>query len=143
MKNQIDKKRCNDHFEVTEGDHPFDLSSTAWLVGQGVRLLQSVDEQGKGSFRYVIELLSGREDAVGTIIQMARPKGNSSNDIPLRWNLLYLLGQVGNKNAVEFLVSTSVERLPEERQRGGCEGPNDGEMLVRTMAVEALKQISL
>ena len=115
---QTDEKRCTDHFEVTEGDHPFDLHSfTAWLVGQGIRLLQSTDEQGKRSFRYVIELLSAREDAVRTIIQMAKPKRVSVNDISLRWNLLYLLGQVGDFQMLLNFLSVLQSRSYQRRDR--------------------------
>lgn len=130
-----------DSLELVAGDRPFDLSATAWLVGQGVRYLHTADEEGKLAYQRVMELLGGRKDAVETITRLIQrvPLG----DVPLRWSLLYLLGEVADKTAAGFLARLSIEPLPAEEGKGGCAGPRDGELLVRTMAVEALQRIAV
>jgi hypothetical protein len=60
----------------------------------------------------------------------------------LRWNLLYILGDVGDASAAEFLVRTALKPLPEARQDEGCEGTRDVEMLVSTMAVHAIRRVA-
>ncbi len=141
MDNQNHEIKCSDYFESVEDNHPFDLTCTSWLIGQGIRYLQTTDERGETWFKYVTELLGSRKDAVEAIIQRARQA--SSYDIPLRWNLLYLLGEIADQNAAEFLIKVATDRLPEEKVNGGCEGTRDGEILIYTMAVEALKRISI
>lgn len=130
-----------DILELIVGDRPFDLSATAWLVGQGVRYLNTADEEGELAYRRVMEVLGGREDAVKTIAQLIQR--SQSGDVSLRWSLLYLLGEVADQTGAEFLARLSIEPLPAVEGERGCEGPRDGEILVRTMAVEALKGVAV
>jgi hypothetical protein len=139
MKSQKQKERLDDDLEIGPGNRTFDLSSTAWLVGQGVRSLEAADDEGKLAYQYVIELLRNRKDATGTIIQLIQ--NVPLNDVPLRWDLLYLLGEVADQTAAQFLIRQSIEPLP-EKEMGVCEGPRDDELLVRTRAVKAIEQIA-
>jgi hypothetical protein len=60
----------------------------------------------------------------------------------LRWNLLYILGDAGEESTVDFLVQTALEQLPEVNPDQGCEGAQDAEMLVCTMAIHALRRVA-
>jgi hypothetical protein len=134
-------KGTSDGLEVTPGDRPFDLSATAWLVGQGVQYLNAEGEEGKHGYGRVTEVLAGRADAVNTITQLARKTART--DVPLRWSLIYLLGDVGDAAAGEFLTRVALEALPAREEQRGCEGPRDGELLIRTIAVEALQRVAV
>src|SRR5215207_2446459 len=46
-----------DRLEVDAGNRPFDISATAWLVGQGVRHLNTADKEGELAYARVVELL--------------------------------------------------------------------------------------
>jgi len=129
-----------DRLELVAGERPFDLSATEWLVGQGVRYLNTDDDEGKIAYQRAVEILLGRPDTVETITQLVRRV--SREDAPLRWSLLYVLGDVADPTAGEFLVRLSIERLAERDDQQGCEGPRDAELLVHTMAVEALQRIA-
>lgn len=133
-------ERSPDSLEVGRGEHPFDLSATAWLVGQAVRYLQTADEEGKLAYGRVIESLGGRTDVVETVIQLI--KRARLSDVPLRWSLVYLLGDIEEPTAAEFLTRLAVEPLSTQEEEKGCEGPRDGEILMRTMAVESLQRIA-
>jgi hypothetical protein len=130
----------SDRLELVSGDRPFDLSATAWLVGEAVRQLHAADAGGKLAYRHVTELLRARQDVVETIIQLGH--GIGQGDVSLRWSLLHLLGDAADETAGDHLVRAAIEPLPEDAGREGCEGPRDTEMLVRTMAVEALAAIA-
>jgi hypothetical protein len=63
-------------------------------------------------------------------------------DTTLRWNLLYVLGDVGDENATDFLVGAALKPLPEKKGGEGCESDQDMEMLVSTGAVHALHRVA-
>jgi hypothetical protein len=65
-----------------------------------------------------------------------------SGDSSLRWNLLYVLGDVGDGSTADFLVRAALKPLPEAKEDGGCESDRDMEMLVCTMAVHALQRVA-
>lgn len=129
----------SDSFELVAGDRPFDASATAWLVGEAVRHLHRAGEEATLAYQHVTEVLRGRDDAVETLARLSHEAGRG--DTPLRWSVLFVLGDVGDQSAGDLLVGVATERLP-EAERGGCEGPRDAELLVRTMAVEALQRIA-
>lgn len=119
---------------------PFDHSATAWLVGQAVRALNSADKEGELAYRRASELLRRCDDLVDTVkgLSHATPAG----DAPLRWCLLYVLGDAADAKGGEFLVRTALEKLPERNPDEGCEGQRDCELLVRTMAIHAVGMIA-
>lgn len=130
-----DKLECN-------GEHrPFDWSATAWLIGQGVQYLNTADKEGELAYLRIVELLRccGRE-LLNTVIRLYRQAG--VGDAMLRWNLLCILGDTGDRSAAEFLVGSALAPIPEAAPDQGCEGPRDMEMLIRTMAVHALHRIA-
>ncbi len=63
-------------------------------------------------------------------------------DTTLRWNLLYVVGDVGDESAADFLVGAALKPLPETREDEGCESDRDMEMLVSTGAVHALHRVA-
>ncbi len=128
-----------DSVEQMPGERPFDVSATGWLVGEGIRYLNTPGKEGELAYNRVIELLRANRDAGETLINMLRQHG--SGDAPLRWSLLYLLGDVGDATAAESLVRFAVEPVPDEGRGEGCEGSRDAELLVRTRAVGALRSV--
>lgn len=140
MECQNQATRSGDGLEINSAVRLFDLSATAWLVGQGVKYLNTADEEGKLAYQRTIELLQGREDAVETLKRLIGTCPVS--DISLRWSLIYLIGDVGNQAFAKLLSHLATEPLPEQEKQRCCEGPQDQELLVRTMAVEALERIA-
>lgn len=133
--------RSGDCLEGDAGNRPFDVSATAWLVGQAVRALNTAGKEGELEYQRVVELLRrcGKDllETVTSLFQQAH-----SGDTPLRWSLLYVLGDAGDGSAADFLVRTALARLPEAKENEGCEGPRDVEMLVHTMAVHAIQRVA-
>lgn len=119
---------------------PFDHSATAWLVGQAVRALNSADKEGELAYRRTAELLRRCDDVMETIKGLSR--ATPAGDAPLRWCLLYVLGDAGDAKAGEFLVRAALDKLPERNPDEGCEGQRDCELLVRTMAIHAVGKIA-
>jgi hypothetical protein len=134
-------RSSGDRLEVDTETRPLDESATAWLVGQGVRHLNSAGKEGELAYLRVVELLRQcADDTMETVTRLFHQA--SSGDAPFRWSLLYLLGDVGDESAADFLVRTALKQLPEAKPEEGCEGTRDAEMLVSTMAVHALKEIA-
>jgi hypothetical protein len=137
-----EKERASgsDSVEGMPGERPFDVSATAWLVGEGVRYLNTPSKEGELAYERVAELLRESKDAGETVINLLQQQG--SGDAPLRWSLLYLLGEVADATAADSLVRFALEPLPEEGREEGCEGSRDMELLVRTRAVGALRSVA-
>lgn len=130
-----------DCLEVDVGNRPFDVSATAWLIGQGVRYLNTAGKEGELAYLRIVELLHRCDkDILETVTGLFHQA--SSGDAPLRWSLLYILGDAGDGSAADFLVRTALKQLPEAKPDEGCEGARDAEMLVCTMAVHALQKIA-
>jgi hypothetical protein len=55
---------------------------------------------------------------------------------------LYVLGDVGDEHAAEFLVAAALNPVPDARPDAGCESDRDMEILVSTMAVHALHRVA-
>ena len=60
------------------------------------------------------------------------------DDSNFRWGIAYLACKVGAPGTVNWLTRIALEKLPDSGFGDGCEGPRDGEVLVRVMAVEGL-----
>ncbi len=140
MDKEQGQRRAGDGLELTGPERHFDGSTTAWLIGNYVKYL-NVDEgnkQGQLALARVIELLRSRKDTVEIAIQLART--TAAQDASLRWVLFHLFAALEDPSAAEFLFRSVVAPLPEAGKRS-CEGPLDSELLVRTMAIEALRGI--
>lgn len=130
-----------DSLEIEGSHRPFDSSAAAWLIGQGVRYVNTADKEGELAYTRVIELLrSCSKGVLEAMVGMFRQIG--AGDAPLRWNLLYVLGDSGDESAADFLVQAALKQLPEAREGEGCESSRDTEMLVCTMAVHALHRVA-
>jgi hypothetical protein len=127
-----------DKLELQDGQRLANTTADAWLIKQAVMYLNSGDQLADRSYRQVIELLL-KQEAANTVVQLVRvtPK----TDVTLKWSLLYILGDLQQESSAKWLASYVVEPLPERGQ--GCEGPRDGELLLRTMAVQSLLKIAL
>ena len=133
-------KGGGDSLEVNAASRLFDISATAWLVGEAVRYLNTADKEGELAYQRVVEVLRCRgKDLLGTVVGLFRKV--KSGDTALRWNLLYVLGDAGDEGVADFLIRTALEQLPEANPDQGCEGTRDAEMLVCTMAVQALRRV--
>jgi hypothetical protein len=61
---------------------------------------------------------------------------------PFRWALLYLLAEIEHKGALEHLVEMAVREMPKiDYVKGGCEAPEEGELLVASMAVLGVERL--
>jgi hypothetical protein len=136
---ETERASGGDSVEGMPGDRPFDVSATAWLVGEGIRYLNTPGKEGELAYERVTESLRETKDAGETLINLLQQYG--SGDAPLRWNLLYLLGDVADAAAADSLVRVALEPLPDEERDEGCEGSRDMELLVRTRAVRALRSV--
>lgn len=131
----------SDSLEVNAANRLFDKSATAWLFGQAVRYLNTADKEGEFAYTRVVEILRRcSNDLLETVNGLFRQL--KSGDSALRWNLLYVLGDVGDKDAADFLVHAALKQLPEAKEDAGCESDRDMEMLVCTMAVHALHKVA-
>jgi hypothetical protein len=134
-------KGDSDSLEVKATVRPFDRSATGWLLGQAVHYLNSADEGAAFEYARVVEVLrrcSGDLlEAVNEIFLQVK-----GGDTSLRWNLLYVLGDVGDENAADFLAGTALNPLPESKDGEGCESARDMEMLVSSGAVHALHRVA-
>lgn len=130
-----------DSLEVNAGSRQFDKSATAWLLGQAVRYLNTANKEGELAYTRVVEVLrrcsNDLLEAVNGIFRQVK-----SGDSSMRWNLLYVVGDVGDGSAADFLVRAALKTLPEAKEDGGCESDRDMEMLVCTMAVHALQRLA-
>jgi hypothetical protein len=134
-------KDGSDSLELGAVSRPFDGSATAWLLGQAVRYLNTADKEGEFAYTRVVEVLRRcSHDLLETVQGIFRQaKGGDST---LRWNLLYVVGDVGDEKAVDFLVGTALNALPEAREGIGCETDRDMEILVSTMAIHGLHRVA-
>lgn len=135
-----EKKTTNtvsDKLEIQFERRSSAASANVWLIQKGISYLNSADNIAEVSYQYVKELLT-RNEASDTIVQLIR--STSRADITSQWNLLYILGDIADKQPAKWLVGYSVEPLPKRGQ--SCEGPRDGELLLRTMAIESLAKIA-
>jgi hypothetical protein len=126
-----------DMLRVRDERYSYTTSAHTWLVQHAVRCLNSTNQEDEAVYKYVLELLSRNESST-EIIQLVRSVPES--DSMLRWNLLYILGDVGDKKAAKWMAEFIVRPLPEKGE--GCEGPRDIELLLRTMAIESLQKIA-
>ncbi len=134
-------KGDSDSLEVIPATRLFDKSATAWLLGQAVRYLNTADKEGELAYTRVVEILRRcSNDLLETVNGLFRQV--KSGDTALRWSLLYVLGDVGDKGAVDFLVNAALKQLPEAKEDAGCESDRDMEMLVCTMAIHALHKVA-
>jgi hypothetical protein len=114
---------------------------TLWLVYQAFELLNTEGKAAEVAYRQVAELLRGRDDAVDALFGVLRSA--PTEDVGQRWCALYVVGDVGDKSAAKRLARVVLESLPKPcREEDGCEGPRDSELLIRTMAVEALQSVA-
>ena len=134
-------KDGSDRLEEGGASRPFDGSATGWLLSQAVRALNIPDKEGEAAYGRSVELLQRcAKDLVEVVRGIFRQ--TRSGDSPLRWNLLYVVGDAGDETAVDFLVDTALTQLPEVRENLGCETDRDMEILVSTMAIHALGSVA-
>lgn len=140
---QTEPSRQSDKLEFLGEARPFDRTATAWLFGQGVRYLNSADKEGALAYERVAELLrTCNQDLIKTVDAIVH-ESQEAGDPMLRWNLFYILGDAGDYAAAEYLLRSALQPLPERKPEDGCEGTRDTELLVRTMAIQAIQRIAV
>lgn len=127
-----------DKLELQKSRSSIDYTPDVWLIKQAVIYLNSSGEQAEQLYTRVIEQLIKSETA-DAIIQLVRTTPNT--DVTLKWSLLYILGDVKSITSAKWMTQYALEQLPARGQ--SCEGPRDGELLLRTMAIESIKKIAL
>lgn len=118
-----------------------DGSATAWLLGSAVKALNTPDKEGAAAYARATEVLRRCSTDLIEVVRgvFRQTKGGDSS---LRWNLLYVIGDVGEENSADFLVETALNALPDVRENLGCETDRDMEILVSTMAIHALGSVA-
>jgi hypothetical protein len=130
-----------DGMEVKDARQYFNQDAVSWLVGEGIRNLHACDDQQALAYRRIVELLAQSAAATKAVAQIVRSV--AQEDVNLRWSLLYLLADTGDPAAADVFVRVACEPIePRERDRRACETPRDGEVLVRTMAIEGLGRVA-
>jgi hypothetical protein len=135
-----------DSLELVLPDPVVLKTPTHWLIDQALAALNAEGERAAVAYKHTAELLKTRMDAAETLLRLAQ--SSPAEDIGRRWSAYYIVGVVGDKAAAEPLYRAAAAALPEHGHDGkcgepkGCEGPRDGEVLVRTMAVEALQRVA-
>lgn len=138
--NPKESQRQGDCLEARPIDSLLGQTASGWLIEQAIVCLNDADECSAHRYRQIIEILGDRKDSVQAVMQLAQTVDRS--DVPLRWSLLYVLGEIGDPDAARFLLRTAVEPLPGRHEHEGCEGPRDNELLIRIMAIEAFENIA-
>jgi hypothetical protein len=132
----------SDSVEGKITNRPFDRSGTAWLLGEAVRYLNTADKEGEAGYARAVEVLRNcGTDVLETVNGIFRQV--KAGDTTLRWNLLYVLGDAGERSAADFFVRTALHKLPEAVEEQGCQSARDMEMLVSTMAVHAVQKLAV
>jgi len=85
--------------------------------------------------RRLVELLRRRADLLEETRAMFDRLGR--NNPMLRWSMLYALSDIIDERAPEFLTDVALSPLPEGDPKH-CQSVRDTEVLVHTMAIEAL-----
>jgi len=135
-----------DSLELVLPDPVVLKTPTHWLIDQAFAALNAEGERATVAYKHVAEILKTRKDAAETLLRVAQ--SSPAEDIGRRWCAYYIAGDIGDKAAAEPLYRAAAAALPEHGHDGkcgepkGCEGPRDGEVLVRTMAVEALQHVA-
>ena len=130
-----------DRLEADQHSHPYDNSVTAWLIYQAVRFLNTAGKEGEVAYAQVTELLRRcNDDLLETVTSLFWQA--KAGDTPLRWSLLYILGDSGDESVADFLAGTALAQLPGPNEDLCCEGPRDSEMLICTMAIHALQSVA-
>lgn len=121
------------------GRRHFDADASSWLVGEAIARLHSEDCEGQGGYQRAVELLALLDAAssVGAVFNAA-PR----EDVPLRWSLLYVLAEADDPKAAELFAHIAIEPIRVERDPKVCESLYDGEVLIRTMAIEGLGRLA-
>lgn len=132
----------SDTLQVVDSPRLFDRAATAWLLGQAVRYLNTADKEGELAYARIVEVLRrcASMDLVETMNGLLRQV--RSGDSSLRWCLLYVLGDAGDRGAADFLLHAALRPLPEAKDEPGCQSDRDMEILVATMAIHALRNVA-
>lgn len=137
---RCDEGDGSDRSEGHEGPRYFDHSAVGWLAGEAVRHLHGEGKEAELAYRRAIELLRRQDDASQEVTRIAASVRRDDTD--MRWSLLHVLGDMADARSAGYLFETAVARLPDHDPAMGCEGPRDNEVLVATMAVEALHGVA-
>jgi len=114
-----------DSFEIVEPEPVILHTPTLWLIGQAFELLNAASEAAAVACAHVVQLLKCRDDALDTLTKVLR--SSPAEDIGLRWNALYLVGEIGDRSAADLLYRVAVEDIPKSCEDvKACESPRDG-----------------
>ncbi len=129
-----------DSLQIVIPDPPIEKTPTSWLVRRALQALNSVGEGSEREYSHAVELLRERADASSTLQELFR--SSATHDVGLRWGALYIAGDIGDARTAEYLLRAATEPLPKQDDDKACEGPQDMELMIRTMAVESLEKVA-
>lgn len=116
-----------------------DASTTQWLIQQIISVVHQLNGEESPAHRRLGELLRSRPDLVDEARDLYDRLGRK--DPMSRWSLLYALSDIFDERAAEFLTTVALSPLPEEDPKH-CQSVRDTEVLVQTMAIEALRRLT-
>lgn len=124
---------------LADSGHRFHDTAEAWLVGEALTRLHGEESEARGGYARATELLAkiGAAEAFAHVFASA-PR----EDVSLRWSLLYILADTGEMRAADLFARAAIEPIRVERDPLACESAYDGEVLVRTMAIEGLGRLA-
>jgi len=122
-----------------DGPRHFDQDPESWLIGEALARLNGDSREAEGGYQRATELLVkiGAAEAFGRILASV-PRG----DVPLRWSLLHVLADTADPRAADLFARAAIEPIRMDRDPRACETAYDGEVLVRTMAIEGLGRLA-
>lgn len=135
------EREGDDSLNLQEDTGLFSQSEITELVGRAIRLLHSISEEEIEEYADAIARL--RESSEATEAVKSILEAVPSADVSLRWGLLYVLADVGGPAAAALFEQVAIEPVPwRDEWSQTCESPKDGELLVRTMAIEGIARFA-
>jgi hypothetical protein len=133
--------RQGDRLELGDPVQPFGESTTEWLFSMAMRSMHSVNDQGRDTYLRCIAALRERsEELLATLNQIEDRIPVGSHEF--EWGLHYILAELENPILMPKLIATAVRKVAERNQdMQGCERPEDMQVLVQIMAVEAIDRL--
>lgn len=139
--------RPDDSFYATIQPHPFRLESSrdkelASMIVETVNLMGGIGLQAEDNYQKSLDTLRTKSKKAVRII-IREYKGLRESSYVDRWSLVHLLGELRDPTALGALNEIVRSRIPVEKSKVLHEySTRAEELMIRTTAVEAIKQIA-
>gem|GEM_PF-1977106 len=136
-----DSPRQGDRLGLGDPMRPFGDSTTGWLLSQAMHGMHAVDAQGRHAYRQAVAALRERSGELLATLKQIEDR-LSPDSYLVEWSLHYILADLEDPALIPTLVATAVRKVAERnRDMQACERPEDSQVLVQIMAVEALERL--